>query len=76
MINFDFDQNQTFKPKIDTKMNPHESVSVVKQFLVFYPYSQSQTHICTVQILTVRFVQPNKWFSMILLIYIIYIHNN
>ena len=32
MINFDFDQNQTFKPKIDTKMNPHENVGVKKCF--------------------------------------------
>ena len=32
MVNFDFDQNQIFKPKIDTKMNPHESVSVKKCF--------------------------------------------
>ena len=28
MVNFDFDQNQNFKPKIDKKMNPHGSVSV------------------------------------------------
>ena len=32
MINFDFDQKQMFKPKIDRKMNPHESCIVKKCF--------------------------------------------
>ena len=32
MINFDFDQNQIFKPKIHTKMNPHENCIVKKCF--------------------------------------------
>ena len=57
MINFDFDQNQIFKPKIHTKMNPHESC-IVKKCFGTVMVEQFQIHIFTVLIVTVRFVWP------------------